>query len=396
MTAARRVITILLAAALCVAALMAMSWNLALSQVDQRLAGSLVDDPARIFRQLGSQLDAGGAGVSAPYRSEVRNAAQRAPLSDEAFLIEALVSRSQGRFREAMERLEQARRRDPRNRLTRIMLFEAYLREARAREVIEEAATLDRLGTGSTQTILPILANLVQNPSTHEAAADALGASVLAYPVLRSLAEREVSPDLLMSLAGDPIDPQEFSDDTRQQINGLSAPYIKAGKWSQAADLWAHFYRRQSGQLAQIIDPEFSGKFGPPFGWQLGRSNGGLAEQSDNGLQIVDFGRKGWEVVRQLLLIRPGTYRLRYKLDDATANLPDLAWRVVCAGSGGTVLDLPFRRDNLLGLAASDSFTVPADGCSAQWLSLVSKGGGNGQTRSVVIGSVTIAQRGEE
>ncbi|MEE4316370.1 MAG: hypothetical protein V2I74_05245, partial [Erythrobacter sp.] len=90
-----------------------MSWNLALTQIDQRLAGSLADDPDRIFRQLGSQLDAGGSGVSTSYLNEVREAARRDPLSDEVFLVEALVSRSQGRFREGLIRLEQARKRDP-------------------------------------------------------------------------------------------------------------------------------------------------------------------------------------------------------------------------------------------------------------------------------------------
>jgi hypothetical protein len=276
------------------------------------------------------------------------------------------------------------------------MLFEAYLREARGKEVVAEAVVLNRLIAGSNQTILPILANLVQNPSTREDAADALGASVLTYPVLRALAERQVSPELLMSLAGDPIDVEEFSADARQQINSLSAPYIKAGKWSQAAELWSHFYRRKPSELGQIIDPEFSGRFGGPFGWQLGRSDGGLAEQGENGLQVVDFGRKGWEVARQALLIRPGSYRLRFKLDGETGNLPDLAWRVVCAGRGGTLLDLPLRGEKFLGLAASDSFNVPADGCPAQWLSLVSRGGGGGQARVVVIRSVAIAQPGEE
>lgn len=396
MTVVRRFSAIFVAGALCVVVLLATIWNLGLDPVDQRLTGSPADDPARIFGQLGLQLEADSAVVSPSYRSEVRSAAQRAPLSDEPFLIEALVSRSEGRFHEAMERLEQARRRDPRNRLTRIMLFEAYLHQARAGQVVEEAAALYRLGTGSTQAILPILANLVENPSTRKAAVEALQASVLFYPVLRTLAEREVNPELLISLAGAPVDLKQFSDDTRQQINGLSAPYIKSGKWSQAADLWAHFYRQQPAKLSQVIDPEFSGKLGPPFGWQLGRSDGGLVEQADNGLHIVDFGRKSWEVARQLLLIRPGTYRLSYELDDETANLPDLAWRVDCDGGGETLLELPFRRENLLGLAASDNFTVPADGCSAQWLSLVSTGSGSGQTRSIVIRSVTITQRRED
>jgi hypothetical protein len=393
---AQRIAAVLLASGLCVAVLLAASWNLGLSPVDKRLVASPADEPARVFRQLSSELTDDGAGVSDFYRNRVRNAVRRDPLSDEVFILEAMASRNEGRFREGLERLEQARNRDPRNRLTRLMLFESYLREARAKEVVVEAAVLDRLGAGSTQMILPLVASLAQNPSTRNATAEALGSSVLEYPVLRALAERQVSAALIIALSGDPSDVQNFSDDTRRRISGLTAPYIRAGQWSQVADLWTHFYARQSGELGRVTDTEFTGKLGPPFGWQFSRSDGGVAQSGDNGLEVVDFGRKGWEVARQALMLRPGTYRLQYKLSEKAGNLPDLAWRLECDSSGGNLLDLPFQSHNFLGQIATDRFTVPAVNCPAQWLSLISKGGGGAETRSVIIGSVEISQPGEE
>lgn len=392
----QRTTAVILASGLSAVVLLVASWNLELSPVDQRLVASPVDEPARIFRQFSSELTADGASVSDSYRNEARDAARRDPLSDEIFILEAMASRNEGRFREGLKRLEQARKRDPRNRLTRLMLFEAYLREARASEVVVEAAALDRLRAGSTQMILPLLASLAQNPSTRDATAEALGSSVLEYPVLRALAERQVSAALIISLSGDPSDVQNISEDTKQRISGLTAAYIRAGKWSQVADLWTHFYARQSGELGRVTDSEFTGKLGPPFGWQFSRSDGGVAQSGDNGLEVVDFGRKGWEVARQALLLRPGTYRLQYKLSEKTGNLPDLAWRLECDGSGGNLLDLPFQSHNFLGQIATDRFTVPAVNCPAQWLSLVSRGGAGAETRSVVIRSVEISRPGDE
>lgn len=392
----QRTATAILASGLSAVVFLVASWNLELSPFDQRLVASPVDDPARIFRQFSSELTADGAGVSDSYRAEARDAARRDPLSDEIFILEAMASRSEGRFREGLTRLEQARKRDPRNRLTRLLLFEAYLREARASEVVVEAVVLDRLRAGSTQMILPLLASLAQNPSTRDATAEALGSSVLEYPVLRALAERQVSVALLISLSGDPSDVQNISDDKKQRISGLTAPYIRAGEWSQAADLWAHFYAQQSGGLGRVIDSELTGKLGPPFGWQFSRSDGGVAQSGSNGLEIVDFGRKRWEVARQAVLLKPGTYRLQYELSDRTGVLPDLAWRVDCDGNGGNLLDLPLLSEDFLGLPVSDRFTVPNMNCPAQWLALMSRGGAGSETRSVVIHSVEISKPGDE
>jgi hypothetical protein len=211
-----------------------------------------------------------------------------------------------------------------------------------------------------------------------------------------ALAERQVDPTLIMSLRSPLTAEQVRSDSARQNVSGLIDPYLSTGRWAEAAELWGHFYARQPDTLGRVTDPAFSGVPGPPFGWQFVRTDGGLVEQGKGGLQVVHFGRKGWIVARQALLLKPGTYRLGYALGRDSGTPPDLAWRVDCAESGTTLLDLPFQRENFLGMTATDSFTVPAEACPAQWLALAVRVGDTTETRSAVIRSVRISRQGEQ
>jgi hypothetical protein len=160
--------------------------------------------------------------------------------------------------------------------------------------------------------------------------------------------------------------------------------------------LWGHFYARQLNTLDRITDPTFSGVSAPPFGWEFIQTDAGLVERVDGGLQIVHFGRKGWILARQALLLKPGNYRLSYTLGGERGKPPELAWRVDCAGSGATLLDLPFQKENFLGMTATDRFTVPAEACPAQWLALAARVGDTAETRSATIRSVKISGQGEQ
>jgi hypothetical protein len=381
---------------LCALTFLATASNLGLPALDPRLAGSLADDPARVLNRLPSELKPTGAAVSAAYRLEVMGASQRDPLNDTAFLVAALRSGSQGRFSEALRLLELARKRDPRNSITRVMLLEGYLRQARAKQVMTELAVLERLSPGATQKLLPLIVGLAENASTRDAAMQGLRGSPIDYPVMRALAGRQADPMLIMSLRPALTAEQVRSDTVRQQVSSLIGPYLSAGQWADAAELWGHFYARQPDTLGRITDPAFSGVPGPPFGWEFIGTDGGLVEQGNGGLQIVHFGRKGWIAARQALLLKPGMYRLSYTLSAERGNPPELAWRVDCAESGTTLLDLPFQRENFLGMAATDSFMVPAEGCPAQWLALAARIDDTTETRSAVIRSVKISRQGEQ
>jgi hypothetical protein len=392
---ARHTATVLLGLALCALAFLAMAWNLGVPPHDPRVSGSLADDPTRVFGRLPSELRSDGSGVSDAYRQEVMRAARRDPLNEAPYIVAALRSGSQGRYIEALRLLEVARGRNPRNSITRVMLLETYLRQARAKEVVAELAVLGRLSSGASQKLLPLIVGLVENVSTREAAMQGLRGSSLDYSVMRALAERQADPALIMSLRPAMTGEQQRSDSDRRQVSGLIDPYLSAGRWAEAAELWRHFYARHTDRLRRVTDQGFFGTPGPPFGWQLTRSDSGLVEKGSTGLQIVHFGRKGWVVVRQAMLLKPGTYRLGYVLGGQKDNLPDLVWRVDCAASGTTLLDLPFQRQNIFGISATDIFTVPAEACPAQWLALATRVGDTTETRSAVIRSVEISNLGD-
>ena len=393
---AQRLVTLALVLSLGALSVLAMAWNLRLPIVDSRLAGTIADDPSRVLSQLRAELTRSALGLSKDYQEDVVGASHRDPLSDEAFIVAALGSVNEGRYNEASRLLEIARQRDPRAPVTRVMLFEAYLRQAKPKQVVAEAVVLERLRPGSTRALLPLLASLAQNVSTRAAATQALEGSLLNYPIMRALAEQLVDPELIMTFNADITGEQLRNKTVRHEVNGLIGPYLRAEQWPQAAELWTHFYARQPTELERVIDPKFSGEVGPPFGWQFTQSEGGLAEQSDAGLKIVHFGRKSWLVARQALLLKPGTYRLVYKLGQPATNIPALAWRVDCATSGLALLDLPFQRATILGTRVSDQFSVPADTCPAQWLELAARLGETRGARSVVIQSVELERLGDK
>lgn len=396
MIVAQRLAGVVVVLALLALIVISSAWNLRVPPSALGIEGTLASDPAHVFRQLRPALLEGGKDVSAPYRQAVFLNAQRDPLSDEPFILAAITDNIAGRYRQSLTRLELARERDPRNRITRIMLFEAYLREARAKDVVTEAAVLDRLRAGSTPTFLPLLANLAQNPTTRDATAKALGSSPLDFSILNALAQRQVSASLLTAFADRARLQPPFNVQAKQQINALLSPYLKADNWTEAAQIWIHFYKRPLGELGKVTDPQFAGTLGPPFGWELTRSDGGLVAFGEQGLELVDYGRKGWVVARQALILEPGTYELSTTLEATSQVPPQLNWWVDCADSAAILLNLPLMQARFLGVAPQATFTVPVQDCPVQWLALAARPGDTAQTTATTLRSVGLARRRAE
>jgi len=115
----------------------------------------------------------------------------------------------------------------------------------------------------------------------------------------------------------------------------------------------------------------------PPFDWEF-RSEPGLsaypqAREGADGRRVMfisgESGRGGY-VARQLLLLRPGTYRIAATVGDVP---PDTDARpratVICAGTPATqLMRMRFPRATGGGNRLSGEFTVPATACPAQWL----------------------------
>lgn len=369
--------------------LVAAAWNLKLPIGSVEPTSSVFQDPAKLNTQLRTQLAENDLLASATDESIVHSAAELDPLSDGVFILAALDSREQGRYREALNTLQVARQRDPRNRIARLLLADGYAREARAGEFVAEALALDQLQAGTSRLLIPVLARFATNPTTSAETITALRDSRLGDQVMSQLARDTVSPDLLLQFRFRPKRGGLISDEDRRKIDGLVRPYIDEREWSAAQTLWLDFYSHPEVLFSEVTDGDFRGELGPPFGWRFQQS-AGIVELNSAGLELVHYGRSDWNVATQVLLLRPGSYRLDYDVVARNGDLSSLVWTVACLDGGGNLLTLSFDRSGLFDLAQRDTFVVPDQDCAAQQLSLLGRVDDAGSARSATIGSVEI------
>lgn len=388
-----RIATLCLALLLLAVASLASAWNMGLSVSERGLSLPFAEDPDLVMGDLGTNLDA--VLDTAPHNLavSVRQAGRYDPLAGGYVLLAALESRRGQEYNDARILLQVARRREPRNPIIRALLVEAYLQAGNARGAAEEIAALDRLRRASEQELLPVLAVMLKDPAARPGTVAAIRSSNLRAPLMRTLARERVEPGILLALQ-DPPGNERLDAAEQGQVAGLILPYLEAGDIGAAIRVWSHYYDPALRRPAGVTDPAFSGYPGPPFGWERNSLGGGIAEFSGDGLQVTHFGRDGWIVVRQVMRLSPGRYRLSHDLQSGQDVLPNLAWRIDCLESGTTLLDLPFNASGLLGGAPRSDFRVPSDMCPAQWLALAARPDDAPSTRSIAVKSVAVVSLG--
>lgn len=369
-------------------------WNLGQPVSITGLSEGVTNAPSRVMREAAGTVRASpGAAVPVELAARVRNAARLDPLQAETFLIAALDQAPGGADGKRLELLEEARRRNPRSNEVRIFLIDEYLRRGDGGAAAIEISVLQRLLPQAQQVLLPMLGQLVADPATRSQVISALSGP-LRKPLLQDLARGNASPYLLIAmtpdLAGKAMDEQE-----RGWIADLSQPYVERGDLAAARMLWTHF-NGMDAPAGEVVDPSFEGRAGPPFGWVLTTTGGGIAEARDGRLEVSHYGRSGWVVARQLLQLRPGTYRLAFDRSKKSGPLPNLAWRIDCLGSGTSLLDYPLTPSGPFVSATPDKFTVPAQGCPGQWLALTARPDEAPGTRTIAIGNVRVLPEGTQ
>jgi hypothetical protein len=163
----------------------------------------------------------------------------------------------------------------------------------------------------------------------------------------------------------------------------LSINLLKRTVRDNRFDLATSAYRLAGGTNAGIGSAVTDGGFTAlgtlqPFDWALSSDNGlfsdrGASSDSKGGARLeitAEAGAVG-DAAKQLLLLKPGKYRLTALV----GNIPqqDVArffWAVGCAGTEDVIslINLPPTPASKTTMAGE--FTVPANGCGAQWLSL--------------------------
>lgn len=266
----------------------------------------------------------------------IMDAAKKAPLAPEPFLVRGVQAQLAGDERVAEQAFLAARLRDGRSVPARYFLAEHYFRVGNAAAGLREIAILARMVPTGVSSLAPYVATYAKDPRTR--------------PKLKALfrSDPQLEDAALQTLAGDPrnadlilsmADLGRYTDQAPPWSVPLLAGLVRDGQYGKAYDVWAKVSHVRPVPRAFIFDPAFADdKTPPPFNWELTSSTIGLAERQPRGrLHIIFYGQEDGAMASQLLLLPPGRYRLAMNLSGDVAHSKSLVWSVRCANSNAQV-----------------------------------------------------------
>lgn len=291
----------------------------------------------------------------------VDDAAVKAPLAPEPFLVRGVQAQLAGNAPLAIQAFAAASHRDPRSLPAHFFLADTLFRSGDTRRGLDEVAILARLAPGGLASVAPYVAAYAKDPKT--------------WPQLRQLfqSKPEIEEAALAALATDPANIDTIMALADQQHRGPTATWLPvlvnslvgAREYATAREIWAAISHVQSGGL--IYDPNFAEPNAPPpFNWVLMSSTVGLAERKPgSGLHVIFYGHDDGLLARELLVLPAGQYRVSMSASGNPGDSHALNWSVRCDGSQAPLAAMP------LDVAATRSWTfVVPPGCAAQWLEL--------------------------
>ena len=294
----------------------------------------------------------------------VHEIASKAPLAPEPFLIEGALAQLKGEDRAAEALFAAAVQRDPRSEAGRYFLAERYLRTGRLEQALVEMAALARLIPAATAQFAPSLAQFAQTRGAIPALRSFFQSSPeFEAPVLSELAKSEKNVDLIFALWSGRF--RQGDADWRQELVGK---LIEEGQYASAYAAWRRS-TKQAGGGQSLFNPQFQTLDAPPpFSWTLS-TQGGLAEPTgDGGLKVVYYGRQDVVLAEQMLVLRPGQYRLAMELSGTPTDQPSVRWTITCLPANQTLAAVPLRAAQAA-RTLSATFSVPLP-CRAQRLRL--------------------------
>lgn len=316
--------------------------------------------------------------------SMMDDAARRAPLAPEPFLVRGVETQLAGDGAKAQRAFEAAQWRDPRSLPAAYFLADRYLLTNNVDRGLGEVAALARLAPHGEAEIGAYLAAYARNPAN--------------WPAIRRLFRQEpmLADSALTKMAGS-IDTvpavmalADFRAKTAQAgwLPPLLNTLVEAGQYANARALWARATGIYSAPL--IYDEAFRNPAAPPpFNWTLTSSAVGLAERQPGGkLHVLFYGQDDGILASQLLLLRPGPYRLSMQLLGDAARAKTITWSLWCDKAAAPVSSV-----TLDAAARGWRFEVPPD-CRAQWLRLSGSSGDIPQQADMTIAALRLQRIG--
>lgn len=320
-------------------------------------AAELALAQARIGKMAGA-----GIGPDPATLARLETAASSAPMAAEPVIAQGVAAQLAGDLGRAERLFRIAEQRQARLLSPHYFLADLYLRQGRVDQGLRELVNFSRLAPGGISAAAPFIAGYAREPAN--------------WPRIRPILQQRpaLGRSVLDVLAADPANAQALMALTTAEQRLPSAPWIgqlldamiKSGKYGEAFELAGKLGRIQATRGGFLRDPDFrNASEMPPFGWQLIDSAVGVAERrAGGGLHAIFYGSQSGNLVRQLLLLRPGRYRLAADAKGRIGDPGALVWTVWC-GQGQILAEMLVQP----GATRAVDLTVPAT-CAAQWLEL--------------------------
>jgi hypothetical protein len=333
-------------------------------------------DPARAARFWGSHpateislamteiAEAARLRSAVPSRvfERIDDAARKAPLAPEPFLVHGVRAQLAGDADAAEQAFRAAEWRDPRSLPAHYFLAERYFARRDAERALKEIASLANLSPGGVGTSAPYLAAFAQDPSNWQR----MKALFRANPQIEEAALIELARDARNAPAVLALASPDQRTPRAAWLPVLVNNLVNAGDYPKAREIWASV----SGVGASpqpLFDADFSNpQPPPPFNWSFASSTVGLAERMSGGrLHAIFYGQEDGALAKQLLLLGRGRYRLSMRLLSGSSQAQALNWSITCIGAQSPIAVATLNVAAARGLV----FAVPAN-CPAQSLQL--------------------------
>ncbi len=338
------------------------------------------DSRARDLAILGSERlqSARSANELAAVQTLALAALNTSPAESRGASLLAEVRLQQGRAKEAEALMRAAAALSRRDDAADLWLYLRALEDLRYGEAFDHADALLRRQQDERRAIVRAMFPYLGDP----AAFKALEARLALGPSWRvAFFERLVdeSPDpaaafpMLAALKTSAHPP------TVGELSQLLSRLIADHRYEQAYLTWTLLMPAdQLARQGNLQDGGFDGWAPtPPFGWNFDSDQGGGGEIADIGagkgsaLHINYDGRKEQWLVRQLMVLPPGDYRLSGRFRTEAGGRT--AWQVICQGPSGKLAELPIGSSQGQWRGFSLDFTIPADECAGQSLVIQGK-----------------------
>jgi hypothetical protein len=323
--------------------------------------------------------------VDASVFTLIDDAARKAPLEPEPYLVRGVQAKLAGDGKLAEKAFRAAQLRDPRSLPAAYFLTEYYFLDGDAARGLKQIAALARLSPEGTRTVAPYIAAYAQNRAN--------------WPLLRTLLSSEpaLADGALAVMANDPANVEAIlalADGRQRQpsatwLSPMLSSLIQAGQYAKAQAVWASISHVRAAPT--LYNPDFAASTAPPpFNWELTSSTIGLAERLPGGrLHAVFYGQEDGPLARQLVLLPAGSHRLSVRLVEGATHPDALNWVVRCDKADQEIARIR------LDVAATRgwTFVVPA-GCPAQWLELSGNSAEMPQQSDVTIAGLRLVPGG--